>query len=341
MKPDEALKILGLPEGVTEREREEAFKSQRAKLEQKLAQAPTPGLQNKYRESIRRLEEAYETLELLNEDSDLPALNPDFGGGTSKTTPVHSKIEPIQKSHPVDKSDLDSRHDSSTVESKDEKTQEQPLGSAAAKSGGGNAKWALVTAVLLVIGLGWYFVVEKPAEEQKLRVAGQAAAQAAEEAAQHAAQQAQQVAKATEEKHILRGTDVVALNKLADAGNSVAMTKLGYMYLYGVGVDKDYTIALSWFGHGVHAGNNAAMFWIGYMYENGFGVDINYTTAMNLFLGAASAGQSEAMVHIGSMYETGLGVNQDSSKAAWWYLKAAKLGNNDAKQALQRLGIPE
>jgi hypothetical protein len=100
MKPEEAIKILGLPETATATEREQAFKTQRAKLEQKLAQAPTPGLQNKYREAVRRLEEAFETLELLNDESDIPALRPDFQ--TSGTNPNAIKFpNPGQPPIPV------------------------------------------------------------------------------------------------------------------------------------------------------------------------------------------------------------------------------------------------
>jgi len=98
MKPEDAIKILGLLEGATEKEREGAFKSQRAKLEQKLAQAPTPGLQNKYREALRRLEEAYETLELTGEESDLPALRPDFSSRKMTTSSPDDSSKPPQKS---------------------------------------------------------------------------------------------------------------------------------------------------------------------------------------------------------------------------------------------------
>ena len=56
MSPEEARQALGVTVITNAANRKMAFVTQRTKLEQKLAQAPTPGLQNKYREAIRRLE---------------------------------------------------------------------------------------------------------------------------------------------------------------------------------------------------------------------------------------------------------------------------------------------
>ncbi len=78
MTAEEANQILGLPAGATAEERAALFKEQRKKLDQKLAQAPTPGLEAKYREALRRLDEAYETLAASQDNSDLPSLRPDF-----------------------------------------------------------------------------------------------------------------------------------------------------------------------------------------------------------------------------------------------------------------------
>ncbi len=78
MTSEEAIQVLGLRTGVTAEERAVLFKEQRNKLEQKIAQAPTPGLQAKYREGLRRLDEAYETLAAGEDQSDLPSLRPVF-----------------------------------------------------------------------------------------------------------------------------------------------------------------------------------------------------------------------------------------------------------------------
>jgi Sulfatase-modifying factor enzyme 1/PEGA domain len=78
MTTEEAAQILGLRTGATDEERSALFKEQRKKLDQKLAQAPTPGLEAKYREALRRLDEAYETLAASQDHSDLPSLRPDF-----------------------------------------------------------------------------------------------------------------------------------------------------------------------------------------------------------------------------------------------------------------------
>ncbi len=64
MSPFEAAKILDLPAGVTTEQIEARFLELRRKLEDKIAKAPTPGLQAKYRESLQEITTAFETLTL-------------------------------------------------------------------------------------------------------------------------------------------------------------------------------------------------------------------------------------------------------------------------------------
>ena len=163
MKPEDAIKILGLQEGATPDERADAFKSQRTKLEQKLVQAPTPGLQNKYREALRRLEEAYETLELLNGNSDLPALRPDFDVGVEKlSTPSRTNAE------------RNATGSKSIFAKSEPKNISEPLVSETpAKSDGLNVNWLAILAVILVIVAGWYFGMKKPAKAANAKKAAE------------------------------------------------------------------------------------------------------------------------------------------------------------------------
>jgi len=94
MIPEEAIKILGLPESATSAELSISLKIQQVKFEQNLAHAPTPDLQAKYREALRRLKEAYATLERLREESPLLTLRPDCIGpeGGSPTASANLKL---------------------------------------------------------------------------------------------------------------------------------------------------------------------------------------------------------------------------------------------------------
>ena len=184
MTPEEAIKILGLPEKATAKEREEIFRSQRTKLEQKLAQAPTLGLQNKYREVLRRLEEAYETLELLNDESDLPALKPHFqstdarnidtlksslsiqsapakllhptGASPSKSSPLASvlpNIEPVKESHAAEEASSNQKPADGRAISTASKVEARKESHVAS----GKIKWIIISVVILVFGVDSVF----------------------------------------------------------------------------------------------------------------------------------------------------------------------------------------
>jgi TPR repeat protein len=71
---------------------------------------------------------------------------------------------------------------------------------------------------------------------------------------------------------------------------------------------------------------------VGGLYYNGLGVDKDYTQAMTWNRKAADAGDSRAMYWIGVLYDYGLGVDTNLVEAASWYRKAAAGGNEDAKQ---------
>ncbi len=83
MTPFEAAKILDLPADATPEQIEARFNELRARLEDKIAKAPTPGLKAKYRESLDGITTAFETLTLAADSSTLPVLakqRPEDGG---------------------------------------------------------------------------------------------------------------------------------------------------------------------------------------------------------------------------------------------------------------------
>src|SRR6478736_7601180 len=75
MSPVEAAKILDLPVDAAPEQIETRFNELRAKLEDKIAKAPTPGLKAKYRESLDDITAAFEALTLAADSSSLPIRN--------------------------------------------------------------------------------------------------------------------------------------------------------------------------------------------------------------------------------------------------------------------------
>src|SRR6478609_8144812 len=75
MTPAEAAKLLEVAPDATPEQLEARFLDLRRKLEDKIAKAPTPGLQAKYRDTLAQITTAFETLTLAADSSSLPVLH--------------------------------------------------------------------------------------------------------------------------------------------------------------------------------------------------------------------------------------------------------------------------
>jgi TPR repeat protein len=74
MTPTESAKLLGLEPGATPEQAEARFLELRARLEEKIGRAPTPGLKEKYRATLTSVTEAFESFALAADSSSLPVL---------------------------------------------------------------------------------------------------------------------------------------------------------------------------------------------------------------------------------------------------------------------------
>jgi FOG: TPR repeat, SEL1 subfamily len=89
------------------------------------------------------------------------------------------------------------------------------------------------------------------------------------------------------------------------------INSLGYAYLVGKGVLKDYAKAKHLFKEVIKSGNVStfstfsAMNNLATMYKNGQGVTINYSKAKYLFKEAIKGGNVSAMINLGRMYMYG------------------------------------
>ena len=131
----------------------------------------------------------------------------------------------------------------------------------------------------------------------------------------------------------LKGIDVIAkLKALAKQGDVESQSVLGYMYVTGEGIQKNYKEAKHWLKQAGEQGNADAQYNLGVMYAEGVGQPRNYRDSLKLYRLAAKQGNSYAQNNIGWMYEVGLGVSQDKEEALKWYRLAASKDDEVARQ---------
>ena len=105
---------------------------------------------------------------------------------------------------------------------------------------------------------------------------------------------------------------------LAEKGNVVAQSALGFMYETSEGVPQDYAEAAKWYRLAAAQGDAFAQTRFGYMYEIGVGVARDFAEAAKLFRLAAEQGRAVAQNELGDMYTSGRGVPQDYVAAYMW-----------------------
>ena len=119
--------------------------------------------------------------------------------------------------------------------------------------------------------------------------------------------------------------------KLAEQGDAIAQSALGFMYANGEGVPKDASQAVTWYRKAAEQGLDVAQYELGLMYANGEGVPKNASQAAAWYRKAAEQGHAIAQYNLGVMYGNGEGVPKDASQAVTWYRKAAEQGNAKAQ----------
>lgn len=117
-----------------------------------------------------------------------------------------------------------------------------------------------------------------------------------------------------------------------------AQNMLGIMYAKGLGVERNYSLAMDWFYKAQVLGSSEAMANLAKMHEEGLGVAQNNATALRFFRDAALAGFQPAMLRLAEIYEKGeLGVAPDKSQAQDWRARLRRaqgeIGNLGAEPA--------
>lgn len=155
MTPADAARVLSIEISATPEQLEARFLELRARLEEKIAKAPTPGLKEKYRASLTEITTAFETLTLAADASTLPVLQREPDGGSARPAPAAQPGSPAPAPPPS------TRSTKSTKE------------------------FAIVAllAVLVLGGGGWWVVKTRAEKAEQARVAAETARAAADEAA--------------------------------------------------------------------------------------------------------------------------------------------------------------
>jgi hypothetical protein len=86
---------------------------------------------------------------------------------------------------------------------------------------------------------------------------------------------------------------VIECTTPANEGDMVSQNILGWIYLNGVGVTKDYSIAFSWISKSAEQGNTWALGQLGLMYQNGHSVSKDYNQAFTLLTNAGKDWEKE------------------------------------------------
>lgn len=119
-----------------------------------------------------------------------------------------------------------------------------------------------------------------------------------------------------------RDDNPAALTELLVAANKddpFSQNKLGTMYAQGMGVGRNYKLALDWFFKAQALGSLEATANLARMYAEGLGVPKDNLTALRYFRDAALAGFQPAILRMAKTYETGeLGVTPDPLMARSW-----------------------
>ena len=116
--------------------------------------------------------------------------------------------------------------------------------------------------------------------------------------------------------------------KMAAAlGNDTAMNQIGYIYMGQEGFEADPEQAFYWFNEAAKNGLDVGYYNLGCCYRDGFGVDEDAEKAADCFKKSAEMGYVNAMLELGIYYQS---VLYDPNKAILWFQKAADLGDIDA-----------
>ena len=127
----------------------------------------------------------------------------------------------------------------------------------------------------------------------------------------------------------------------ANLGYPEAMGEMARNYFEGAnGFEKDYAKGIKLAMKAANEGDEVGMFYLGYCYLIGSSVARNYAFALSWYERIEEKNLGETYYNIGLIYhDGGFGVYQDYAKAVEYFCKAVDLGYTDAAFYLESLHI--
>jgi uncharacterized protein len=122
----------------------------------------------------------------------------------------------------------------------------------------------------------------------------------------------------------------------ARQGSSEAEVSLAFLYVMGLGVEKNASQAVHWYRLAAEQGNPDGEFNMGVSYLSGQGVEQDQTLARKWLSSALAHGEGGRAANLmGTSYE--VGPERDYAEALGWYSKAAEMGYAEAQYNVCRL----
>lgn len=122
--------------------------------------------------------------------------------------------------------------------------------------------------------------------------------------------------------------NIPEVRRKAEAGSCVNQCTLGLCYLYGEGIETDYTEAFRWLSAAAAQGASRAVLSLGYMHANGLGIPKNVPEAIRHFEAVAKPSNSSdafmARIELGRIYARGRDIT-NAEAALEWYSAAIAL----------------
>lgn len=110
----------------------------------------------------------------------------------------------------------------------------------------------------------------------------------------------------------------------SDMGHPDGSGDLGWMYMCGIGMEKDFVKAREYYEKAIEQGNEKVHRYLANLYYRGLGTEIDYLKAFSHYWQAYENGDGCACNNLGAMYYMGHGYEKDIKKACKFYI----LGNN-------------
>ena len=130
---------------------------------------------------------------------------------------------------------------------------------------------------------------------------------------------------------------------LANAGDAASQFNMGVMYANGLGVDRDVSVAMDWWGRAarqlhVRAAHNLALAMLsGEPMTDGLPVEPDFPGILRYLKIGSDAGYPNSEYTLGKLYAEGVGVEKDQRRAAELFLSASIKGFSKAQYNLGKV----